>query len=72
MAQTVSVPPSEDRACLLAIVADRDRPLKHVRRAQVILGSAEAPAGAGSGMAGRGGQPSRLLALAGALRQARR
>jgi hypothetical protein len=34
MAQTVCVlPPAEDRERLLAIVADRNRPLKHVQRA---------------------------------------
>ena len=33
MAQTVCVlPPAEDRERLLAIVADRNRPLKHVKR----------------------------------------
>jgi hypothetical protein len=38
MAQTVGVlPPAEDRERLLAIVADHNRPLKHVRRAQIVL-----------------------------------
>ena len=33
MAQTVCVlPPAEDRERLLAVVADRNRPLKHVQR----------------------------------------
>ena len=42
MAQTVCVlPPSEDRQRLLAIVADRNRPLKHVRRAHIVLCSAD-------------------------------
>jgi Homeodomain-like domain len=42
MAQTVCVlPPAEDRERLLAIVADRNRPLKHVRRAQIVLCSAD-------------------------------
>ena len=42
MAQTVCVlPPAEDRERLLAIVADRNRPLKHVRRAQIVLYSAD-------------------------------
>ena len=42
MAQTVSVlPPAEDRERLLAVVADRNRLLKHVQRAQIILFSAE-------------------------------
>ena len=38
MAQTVCVlPPAEDRERLLAIVADRNRPLKHVQRADIVL-----------------------------------
>src|SRR5580704_1262602 len=42
MAQTVCVlAPAEDRERLLAIVADRNRPLKHVRRAQIVLCSAD-------------------------------
>jgi transposase len=42
MAQTVCIlPPAEDRERLLAIVADRNRPLKHVQRAKIILCSAE-------------------------------
>ena len=42
MAQTVCVlPPAEDRKRLLAIVADRNRPLKHVRRAHIVLCSAD-------------------------------
>ena len=42
MAQTVcTLPPAEDRERLLAIVADRNRPLKHVQRAKIILCSAE-------------------------------
>src|SRR5437763_1043775 len=42
MAQTVSVlPPAADRERLLAIVADRNRPLKRVRRAQIVLCSAD-------------------------------
>ena len=42
MAQTVSVIPSaEDRQRLLAIVSDRNRPIKHVQRARIILFSAE-------------------------------
>ena len=42
MAQTVCVlPPAEDRERLLAIVADRNRPLKHVKRADIVLCSAE-------------------------------
>src|SRR5271169_1876763 len=42
MAQTVCVlPPAEDRERLLAIVADRNRPLKHVKRADIVLFSAE-------------------------------
>jgi len=42
MAQTVCIlPPAEDRERLLAIVADRNRPLKHVQRAQIVLCSAE-------------------------------
>jgi hypothetical protein len=40
MTQTVCVlPPAEDRGHLLAIVADRNRPLKHVRRAQRAVAS---------------------------------
>src|SRR4029077_6578072 len=36
MAQTVCVlPPAEDRERLLAVVADRNRPLKHVQRARI-------------------------------------
>jgi Homeodomain-like domain len=42
MAQTVCVlPPAEDRQRLLAIVADRNRPLKHVQRAHIVLWSAD-------------------------------
>jgi Homeodomain-like domain len=42
MAQTVCIlPPAEDRERLLAIVADRNRPLKQVQRAKIILCSAE-------------------------------
>src|SRR6516162_4373958 len=42
MAQTVCIlAPAEDRERLLAIVADRNRPLKHVQRAKIILCSAE-------------------------------
>src|SRR5580693_10028447 len=42
MAQTVCVlPPAEDRQRLLAIVADRNRSLKHVQRARIVLYSAD-------------------------------
>ena len=42
MAQTVNVIVSaEDRERLLAIIGDRNRPLKHVQRAKIILFSAE-------------------------------
>ena len=42
MAQTVCVlTPAEDRERLPAIVADRNRPLKHVKRANIVLLSAE-------------------------------
>ena len=42
MAQTVNIlPHAEDRKRLLAMVADRNRPLKHVQRAKIILHSAE-------------------------------
>ncbi len=42
MAQTVNViVPAEDRERLLAIFGDRNRPLKHVQRAKIILSSAE-------------------------------
>jgi transposase len=42
MAQTVSViVPAKDRERLLAIIGDRNRPLKHVQRAKIILFSAE-------------------------------
>ena len=42
MAQTVCIlPPAEDRERLLAIAGDRNRPLKHVQRTQIILRSAE-------------------------------
>ncbi|HTQ34982.1 MAG TPA: IS630 family transposase, partial [Stellaceae bacterium] len=42
MAQTVSVIVSaEDRGRLVAIVADRSRPLKHVQRARIVLHSAD-------------------------------
>ncbi|GGC73545.1 hypothetical protein GCM10011504_58600 [Siccirubricoccus deserti] len=42
MAQTVSViVGSEDRIRLAAILGDRNRPLKHVQRANIILLSAE-------------------------------
>ena len=42
MAQTVCVlPPAEDRERLKAVVADRNRPLKHVQRARIVLCSAD-------------------------------
>ena len=42
MAQTVCIlPAAEDGERLLAIVSDRNRPLKHVQRARIILFSAE-------------------------------
>ena len=42
MAQTVSVIVSaEDRAQLAAIIGDRNRPLKHVQRAKIVLHSAD-------------------------------
>lgn len=42
MAQTVSVIPcAEDRESLLAIISDRNRPLKHIQRARIILFSTE-------------------------------
>jgi transposase len=42
MAQTVNViVPAEDRERLLAIIGDRNRPLKHVQRAKIILSSAD-------------------------------
>jgi hypothetical protein len=42
MAQTVCVlPPAEDRERLQAVVADRNRPLKHVQRARIVLYSAD-------------------------------
>lgn len=42
MAQTVNViVPVEDRERLLAIIGDRNRPLKHVQRAKIVLFSAE-------------------------------
>src|SRR5437763_12563057 len=42
MAQTVSVIVSaEERVRLAAIVGDRSRPLKHVRRARIVLHSAD-------------------------------
>ena len=42
MAPTVNIlPHAEDRKRLLAIVADRNRPLKHVQRAKIVLYSAE-------------------------------
>ena len=42
MAQTVCVlPPAEDRERLLAIMADRNRPLKHVQRAHIVRCSAD-------------------------------
>src|SRR4029077_17998584 len=42
MAQTVCLlPPAEDRQRLLADVADRNRPLKHVQRAYIVLCSAD-------------------------------
>jgi hypothetical protein len=42
MAQQVSVIVSpEDRARLAAVVGDRNRPLKHVQRARIVLLSAE-------------------------------
>src|SRR6516225_10102735 len=42
MAQTVCLlPPAEDRERLLAIVADRNRPLKHAQRAHIVLCSAD-------------------------------
>jgi transposase len=42
MAQTVSViVSSEDRAALAAVIGDRNRPLKHVQRARIVLLSAD-------------------------------
>jgi hypothetical protein len=42
MAQTVCLlPPAEDRQRLLAVVADRNRPLKHVQRAHIVFFSAD-------------------------------
>jgi hypothetical protein len=42
MAQTVSVIVGvEDRARLAAIIGDRNRPLKHVQRARIVLLSAD-------------------------------
>jgi transposase len=42
MAQTLCpLVSAEDRACLQAIVADRNRIQKHVARARVVLGSAD-------------------------------
>jgi hypothetical protein len=42
MAQTVNViVPPEDRERLLAIASDRNRRLKHIQRARIILFSAE-------------------------------
>ena len=42
MAQTICIlSAAEDRERLLAIVADRNRPVKHVQRANIILRSAE-------------------------------
>ena len=42
MAQTVSViVRNEDRARLIAVLGDRNRPLKHVQRANIVLLSAE-------------------------------
>ena len=42
MAQSVNIlSHAEDRKRLLAIVADRNRPLKHVQRAKIILHSTE-------------------------------
>ena len=42
MAQTVNIlPHAEDRKRLLVIVADRNRPLKHVQRVNIILHSTE-------------------------------
>src|SRR5208282_6277037 len=42
MAQTVCVlPPAEDRERLLAVVADCNPPLEHVRRAHIVLCSAD-------------------------------
>ena len=44
MAQTVCVlPPAEDRERLLAVVADCNRPLEHVRRAHIVLSSNRLP-----------------------------
>ena len=42
MAQTVNILVSpEDRARLIAILGDRNRPLKHIQRAKIILFSAD-------------------------------
>lgn len=42
MAQTVSmIVSAEDRARLAAIIGDRNRPLKHVQRARIVLYSAD-------------------------------
>src|SRR5271165_5103728 len=70
MAQTVCVlPPAEDRERLLAVVADRNRPLKHVQRARIVLCSADRlPVQEVARRASR--QPTRGLALASAIRRA--
>ena len=42
VAQTVCLLlPAEDRERLLAVIADRNRPLKHVQRAHIVLFSAD-------------------------------
>jgi len=72
MAQSVCVlPPAEDRVRLLAIMADPNRPLKHVQRAHIVLCSADRlPVQAVARARGR--EPTRGLALAGAIRRAGR
>ena len=62
---------AEDRTGLAAIIGDRSRPLKHERRATIVLHSADrAGNGRGSG-APAGRQPSGGMALAAALRRGR-
>jgi hypothetical protein len=68
VAQAVCVLPSaEDRQRPLAIVADRNRPLKHVQRAHILLCSADPLS-----VQEVAHQPTRGLALASAIRRAGR
>ena len=64
MAQTVSIILSpEDRAQLAAIIEDRNRPQKHVQRAQIILHSAQRQSAAGTARLSRASRPAVMWSM---------